>query len=61
MGKTKKRRQLIVMIYKSGIVGKGKPMVKIVNSTLTPKQYEDRFYRSNYHFNTEYAMKVKPL
>jgi hypothetical protein len=56
---TKKRKKLIVYLFPSGIVGKGKPKVKIVTSVLTPKQYEKRFYHSSYHFRTEYAIEVE--
>jgi len=57
--KNKKRRKLLVALYKSGIEGKGKAHYKIVTSVLTPKQWTRRFYSSSYHFNTEYAVKVK--
>ena len=59
MAKSKKRKKLLIYIYPSGIVGKGKKQTKIVTSVLTPKQYEHRFYGSSYHFNTEAAIEAK--
>ena len=59
MTKSKKRKKLLIHIYPSGIVGKGKKQTKIVTSVLTPKQYEKRFYGSSYHFNTESAMEAE--
>ena len=54
--KTKKSRRLVVLTWPSTIVGNGTPITKIVSSILTPTQYEDRFYASDLHFRTEYAM-----
>jgi len=54
----KKKRTLIVLEYPSGTVNRGKPKSKIVKSILTPKQYEDRYYRSDDHFKTENAIWV---
>ena len=59
--KSKKRNKLLLLIYKSGIEGKGKPVPKVVYSTLTPAQYRNRFYGSSYHFRTEYAIRVKKI
>lgn len=59
MAKTKKRNKLILRFYKSGIEGKGKPIIKVVTSTLTAIQYRNKFYRSSYHERTEYALSVK--
>lgn len=56
---SKKRRKLLIAVYTSGIVGKGKPKYVIKTSVLTPNQWERRFYHSSYHFNTEYAVEVK--
>ncbi len=58
---TKKTRKLIIFEYASGIVGKGNTITKIVKSVFTPKQYENRYYRSNEHFRTEYAIDVYEL
>lgn len=57
----KKTKKLVVFEYPSGIVGKGKHITKFVHSSLTPKQYEDRYYRSNEHFRTEHAIDVYEL
>jgi hypothetical protein len=61
MVKRKKAKKLVVSIYPSGVVGKGKKRVKVVSSTLTPRQYEDRFYGSSLHFRTEAAISAKYL
>lgn len=57
--KSKKTRRLAVALYPSGIVGKGKKKLGIVRTTLTPKQYERRFYSSSYHSNTESAIAIQ--
>jgi len=54
-------KTLLVATWISGIVGKGKPMYKIVHSKLTPEQYKRKFYNSDYHFRTENAISVKKL
>ena len=59
--KNKKTRRLAVVLYPSGIIGKGKKRVGIVRTTLTPKQYSRRFYSSSYHFNTEHAIQVQAI
>jgi len=57
----KKKRTLLVFEYPSGIVGKGRFIGKMVESVLTPKQYERRYYRSKEHFRTEHAIEVSVL
>ena len=59
--KTKKRNKLLLLMYKSGIEGKGKPVPKVVYSTLTASQYRSKFYSSSYHGRTEYALEVKKV
>ena len=59
--KNKKRKKLLVIVYPSGIVGRGKKVTKFVTSTLTPSQYVKRFYHSDYHLRTEYAMEAYRL
>lgn len=59
--KNKKAKKLLVTIYPSGIVGRGKGKTKVVRSVLTPLQYKMKYYRSAEHFRTEYAMKVKKV
>lgn len=54
--RTKKRKRLVVLYWTSGIVGRGKPITKIVSSTLTPNKYVGKYYSSAEHFRTEYAM-----
>jgi hypothetical protein len=49
------------LLYKSGVEGKGKPIPKVVYSTLTPLQYKKKFYSSDYHFRTEYALDIKKI
>jgi len=56
--KSKKTRTLLIVEYPSGIVGKGVFKSKLVESVLSPKQYEKRYYGSNEHFQTENAIKV---
>ena len=57
--KAKKARTLIVTIYPSGVVGKGKSTTVRKRSVLTPKQYTERYYRSTAHERTEYAINAK--
>ena len=59
--KTKSKKKLLLTLYPSGTIGRGKKRTKVVTSTLTPKQYEKRFYGSSYHFNTEAALTAKLL
>ena len=59
--KVNKRKKLLVTLYTSGYIGKGKGKTRIVYSTLTPSQYQRRYYSSDEHFNTEYAMEVKRI
>ena len=59
--KSKKRNKLLLLLYRSGIEGKGKPVPKVVYSTLTPSQYRSKFYSSSYHSRTEYAITVKKI
>lgn len=59
MVKRKTKKKLLLTLYPSGVVGRGKKRTRIVTSTLTPKQYEKRFYGSSYHFNTEAALTAK--
>jgi len=58
---SRRTRQLLVKIYPSGQEGVGRSKSKIVNTTLTKKQYKRKFYSSKYHEDTEYAMTVKEI
>ena len=57
--KSKKGRTLIIIVYPSGVVGKGKSRIVKKRSVLTPAQYKERYYRSEEHARTEYAISVK--
>ena len=57
----KKKRTLLVLEYPSGKVGKGKHTSTLVESVLTPEQYERRYYRGKEHFRTEHAIEVYEL
>ena len=59
--KGKKRNKLLLLFYRSGIEGKGKPIPKVVYSILTPSQYRSKFYSGSYHSRTEYALEVKKI
>lgn len=59
--KSKKTRRLAFALYPSGIVGKGKRKVGVVRTTLTPKQFERRWYGSEKHFRTEAALVTKQI
>ena len=56
---TKKVRTLIITVYASGVVGKGKSRIVKKRSVLTPAQYKERYYRSEEHARTEYAIRVQ--
>lgn len=54
-------KRLFVSIYKSGIVGKGEPIHKVVYSFRSPCKYKEKWYKSRRHSRTEYAIEVSEV
>lgn len=54
--KSRKKKAVLANFYKSGKEGKGKKETYLVETKLTPEQLRKKWYASELHERTEFAM-----